>query len=91
MGAATFGVLLIHANSNAMLTWLWKDTVDVVGHYSLPIGQLVLFSISIVLIIFVICNLIDQLRIATMEKWFFNWYDRKLSAKTDELVNRLTN
>lgn len=91
MGAATFGVLLIHANSDAMRTWLWKDTVDVVGHYSLPIGQLVLFSISVVLAIFVICNLIDQLRIATLEKWFFNWYDRVLSTKADKLINRLTN
>ncbi len=89
-GAATFGVLLIHANSDAMRTWLWKDTVDVVGHYGLPYGQLVLFSVGVVLAIFVICNLIDQLRITTLEKWFFNWYDRKLSAKADKFVNRLT-
>lgn len=88
-GAGTFGVLLIHANSNAMRTWLWKDTVDVVGHYTLSIGQLILFSIGVVLAIFVICNLIDQLRIATLEKWFFGWYDRKISAKADALVNRI--
>lgn len=89
-GAATFGVLLIHAGSNAMRTWLWKDTVDVVGHYGLPFGQLVLFSFGVVLAIFLVCNLIDQLRIVTMEKWFFNWYDRKLSAKADKFVNKLT-
>lgn len=88
-GAATFGVLLIHANSDAMRTWLWKDTVDVVGHYSLPLGQLVLFSIGVVLAVFIVCNLIDQLRIVTLEKWFLNWYDRKLSAKADKLVNRI--
>jgi len=75
-GAGTFGVLLIHANSDAMRTWLWKDSLDVVGHYSLPFDQLVLFSVVAVLAIFVICNLIDQLRIATLEKWFLNWYDR---------------
>lgn len=90
-GAATFGVLLIHANSDAMRTWLWNDTIDVVGHYCLPFGQLVLFSICVVLAVFLVCNLIDQLRIATFEKWFFNWYDRKLSAKADKFVNRLTN
>lgn len=89
-GAATFGVLLIHANSNAMRTWLWKDTVDVVGHYTLPLGQLMLFSVGVVLAIFMVCNLIDQLRIATLEKWFFNWYDRKLSSKVDAFVNRIT-
>lgn len=88
-GAGTFGVLLIHANSNAMRTWLWKDTIDVVGHYTLPIGQLIWFSIGVVLAIFVICNLIDQLRIATLEKWFFGWYDRKISAKAEALVNRI--
>ena len=89
-GAATFGVLLIHANSNAMRIWLWKDTIDVIGHYALPLGYLVLFSIGVVLAVFVICNLIDQLRIATLEKWFFRWYDNKLSAKVDALVERIT-
>ena len=89
-GAATFGVLLIHANSNAMRTWLWQDTIDVVGHYTLPLGQLVLFSIVVVLAIFIICNLIDQLRIATLERYFFAWYDKKLSVKADEYINRIT-
>ena len=90
-GAGTFGVLLIHANSSAMRTWLWKDTVDVVGHYTLPLGQLVLFSIGVVLAVFIVCNLIDQLRIATLEKWFLNWYDKKWSAKADLLIERMKN
>lgn len=89
-GAATFGVLLIHANSNAMRTWLWKDTVDVVGHYSMSLGGVILYSVGVVLAVFIICNLIDQLRIATLEKWFFKWYDRRLSVKADKLVNSLT-
>lgn len=90
-GAATFGVLLIHANSDAMRAWLWKDFVDCVGHYSLPIGQLVLYTTGVVAAIFIICNLIDQLRIATVEKAFFRWYDNKLSAKADHFVVWLTN
>ena len=91
IGAATFGVLLIHANSNAMRQWLWKDTVDVIGHYqTLTTGELMLFSTGVVLAIFMICNLIDQLRIATLEKWFFRWYDNKLSAKADALIQRFT-
>ena len=88
-GAGTFGVLLIHANSSAMRTWLWKDTVDVVGHYyTLPLEQLVLFSVGVVLVVFVICNLIDQLRIATIEKCFFNWYDNKFSERADTFINK---
>lgn len=89
-GAAAFGVLLIHANSDAMRTWLWKDTIDVVGHYTLPFVQLVLYSFGVVFAIFMVCNLIDQLRIATLEKWFLGWYDKKLSTKADGIVNRLT-
>ena len=90
VGAATFGVLLIHANSDAMRTWLWKDTIDVVGHFSLTLGQLILFSIGVVSTIFIVCNFIDQLRIVTLEKWFFDWYDRKLSEKADKFVNKIT-
>lgn len=86
-GAATFGVLLIHAGSNAMLVWLWKDTVDVTGYYSLPIFSLIVYSVGVVLAIFLACNLFDQLRIATLEKWFFNWYDRKIALKADSFVN----
>lgn len=77
-GAATFGVLLIHANSNSMRTWLWKDTIDSVGHYySMNTGELILYSVSVVLVVFILCNLIDQIRIATFEKFLFRWYDRK--------------
>lgn len=88
-GAGTFGVLLIHANSDAMRTWLWKDTINAVSLYSLDIGHLVLFSVGVVLAVFVICNLIDQLRIATIEKWFFNWYDNKVSVKVDAFINNI--
>lgn len=79
-GAGTFGVLLIHANSNAMRTWLWRDTVDAVGHYTMPLDNLVLFSIGVVLAIFVICNMIDQFRIATIERWLLKWYDKKIAS-----------
>lgn len=89
-GAGTFGVLLIHANSDAMRIWLWKDCVNVIGHYqTLTTGSLCMFSIGVVLAIFVVCNLIDQLRIATLEKWFFRWYDNKISVKVGLLINRL--
>lgn len=89
-GAGTFGVLLIHANSAAMRTWLWKDTVDVVGHYSLPLDELVLYSVGVVLVIFFISNLIDQLRIATIEKWFLRWYDSEIAVKADSWISKLT-
>lgn len=88
-GAGTFGVLLLHANSKAMLQWLWMDTVDTVGHYArFSTAEMVLYSISVVLIIFIVCNLIDQLRIATLEKWFLRWYDNRIAVKADGIINR---
>ena len=88
-GAATFGVLLIHANSDAMRQWLWKDVINAAGYYQLSLLQLIVFSIGVVLAVFIICNLIDQLRIATVEKCFLNWYDRKISVKADAYVNKV--
>ena len=77
IGASTFGVLLIHANSDAMRQWLWKETVDCVGHYSLPSLHLVRYFTSAVTIIFFSCIIIDRVRIILIEKPFFRWYDKK--------------
>lgn len=88
-GAGTFGVLLIHANSDAMRTWLWYDTIDVVGHYSFPLFFLVIYHIGTTLAIFVVCNLIDQFRIATIEKYYLNWYDIKMAKKANAFVSRI--
>ena len=63
-GAGTFGVLLIHANSDAMRTWLWDVIIDTAGHYNLPLVNLVFFSVGVVIAIFITCNLMDQLRIS---------------------------
>lgn len=84
VGASTFGVLLIHANSDAMRTWLWRDTVDCVGHYSLPLGELALYTIGVVLTVFSVCVVIDYLRIQLIEKPFFKWFD-KIYPKTTKL------
>lgn len=77
IGGSTFGVLLIHANSDAMRTWLWRDLLDCVGHYTLPLPQLLGFSIVTVLTIFFSCILIDRVRIKLIEEPFFRWYDKK--------------
>lgn len=89
-GAGTFGVLLIHANSRVR-PWLWKDLVDCVGHYAMPLGELILYSVGVVLAIFVVCNLVDQLRINTLEKWFFKWYDNKYADRAEAFVGRIIN
>lgn len=75
VGATTFGVLLIHAHSDVMRQWLWRDTVDCVGHYADTYYYL--YAPTAVLCIFTVCSIIDYIRIHTLEKWFFAWYDRK--------------
>ena len=79
VAATTFGVLLIHANSDAMRQWLWKDTVDCVGHYNDTYYYL--YAPIAVLCIFAVCSLIDYVRINTFEKWAFNYLDKKWLRK----------
>lgn len=78
MGGSSFGVLLIHANSDAMRQWLWRDVVDCMGHYNLPLFQLMGYSCGVVLAIFFICSLIDRIRIKIFEEPFFKLYDKKI-------------
>jgi hypothetical protein len=81
LGAATFGVLLIHANSNAMRTWLWRDIVDCVGHYTLPLWQLILYSVGSVIIIFILCSLIDIFRTKYLEPKYMAYIERLILNK----------
>lgn len=80
-GAATFGVLLIHANSNAMRTWLWQDVVDVVGHYALSLWQLVLYSMGVVIVVFILCSLIDIFRAKYIEPKYMAYITKKFNVK----------
>lgn len=81
IGGSTFGVLLIHANSATMRQWLWTDTIDCVGHYGLPLGQLIAYSCLSVLAIFAICTILDRLRVKALEEPLFRWWDgRKRKA-----------
>lgn len=62
LGGATFGVLLIHANSDTMRQWLWRETIDPVGHFGNSLFYSLGYAIVSVLIIFVICAGIDWFR-----------------------------
>ena len=78
IAASTFGVLLIHAHSNEMRQWLWKDFIDVKSHY--VIDNYALFSIIVVLAIFIVCTIIDFIRIHTIEKYTFKIIDKHLPS-----------
>ena len=69
IAASAFGVLLIHANSDIMRQWLWKDTLNNVGWFNSPYEFLDLFSS--VIVIYIICTSIDMLRIKFIERKIF--------------------
>lgn len=73
VASSTFGVLLIHANSDAMRQWLWNDALNNVGMYNSP--YLYIHAIGSVLAIFTICVIIDQIRIQLIEKPFLKLWD----------------
>lgn len=74
VAVSTFGVLLIHAHSDTMRQWLWKDVLNNVCYYGS--AYMPLHVIGSVVGIFVICTAIDQLRIHFIEKPFFKLWDR---------------
>ena len=80
ISATTFGVLLIHANSDTMRTFLWQIVFKVPQQYTLLTGQLVLHAISTVSIVYVVCVLIDLVRIQLLEKPFFSWLGRRYTG-----------
>ena len=79
IAASAFGVLLIHANSDAMRQWLWQDTLDNAGHYS---NNIYLHAIISVLIVYAICTAIDFIRIHLLEIPVF----KAIDTKTDKNV-----
>lgn len=76
IGGSTFGVLCIHANSGTMRKCLWGTVLNVKGVYSLPFGNLILFSILSVLGVFIICSIIELIRQKFTEKKILNWIEK---------------
>lgn len=85
IGGSTFGVLCIHANSNTMRKWLWGTILNVKGAYSLPFGNLVLFSFISIIVVFAICSLIEIVRQKILEKRILDWIENtSLFTKLNE-------
>ncbi len=75
VAASAFGVLMIHANSAAMRDWLWVDFLR--NTEFLDSKWLILHAVGSVAGIYVICTLIDILRIRLLEKPLFKLIFRK--------------
>ena len=74
MGASTFGVLLIHANSDTMRRWLWHDVLHNAEMFNSP--WLVAHAVGSVLAIFIVCVAIDRLRILFIEPPMMACFDK---------------
>lgn len=74
LGGATFGVLLIHANSSTMRQWLWNELVDCAGHFTDPL--LWVYAPACVIAIFLVCASIDILRARFVEGHILKWSNR---------------
>lgn len=75
IASTTFGILLIHTNSSTMRGWLWNDICQCTTvYYSEYFWIIALLSC---IVIFVICSLIDWIRISTVERWVLNLIDKK--------------
>lgn len=75
IAASAFGVLLIHANGNAMRQWLWKDLLKNVEYMNT--SMIYIHAFVSVIGIYIVCTMIDMLRVHILEKPFFKWYDKK--------------
>lgn len=89
IGATTFGVLLIHANSDAMRQWLWRETVDCMGHFSESVLWTLGYSVASVLVIFVVCSGIDWFRGRYIEPPLINLV-KETGLKIHKKVHRLS-
>ena len=79
IATTTFGVLLIHANSDIMRQWLWRDTLDNVGAYHTPYA--ILHALVSVAAVFILCVFIDYIRIKWIEKPLFYWINNRFKVK----------
>lgn len=64
ISASTFGVLLIHANSDTMRKWLWQDVLHNTQMYES--SWLPIHAVLSVVSVFFICTIIDHIRIRSI-------------------------
>ena len=77
LAKTTFGVLLIHGNSDAMRKFLWQDIVGVPAMLDAPLPSLVAHAAVSAVLIYAVCAAIDYARIQFFEKPIMGWIASK--------------
>lgn len=75
IAGSTFGVLLIHSNSDTMRNWLWEDVLGNVEAFHS--NMFIIHAVVSILGIYIVCTIIDIFRRRFIEAPFFRWYDTK--------------
>ena len=70
ISSTTFGIYLIHDNS-FISKKIWGEWTKASDFYSVPMGDYLENALSSIVIIFILCCLIDLVRIYCLEKWIF--------------------
>jgi len=80
VAASTYGVFLIHTCGDAMRKWLWNDLLRVTKAYYFPWPYFLLHLAGSVLGVYIICTVIDILRVRFVEIPLFKLWDKKFPA-----------
>lgn len=87
IASTTFGIYLIH-DSNALRSIIWKKIFVISKWFNTD--YFIIYSILITIIIFVVCSIIELLRIYILEKNYTKLLD-KISNKLDSIKNKIVN
>lgn len=87
LASATFGVYLIH-DYNFVRRYVWLDLLKVNKYKNSP--YLILYSLGVVLLIYIICSIIELLRIYIIEKRYINLLN-KISLKLEKIDEKISN
>ena len=66
IASCTFGILLIHANSDAMRQWLWKETCNNAGMFHS--SMIYIHALCVPVAVFIVCAGIDYCRQQFLER-----------------------
>jgi len=75
VASATFGVLCIHANSDQMRQFLWRDIFKNTTFYTSSF--LIIHAVFSVIVVYSICVVIELLRAKLIEKPFMQFLEKK--------------
>lgn len=89
IASTAFGVLLIHANSDTMRRFVWRELLNVADMYYSPFPALLVQALLVPLGIYFVCGLLDMARIRYLERPLFRLIDRHAEAIEGFVRSRL--